>query len=252
MKPPESRFPVLPPEDSRCVWMSAGILSYQLCDRGFECDLCPLDAAMRKHYPGQSSRPAVPAAGAAPGNSTRTALRDDCLYAPGHCWIRMLGPYALRVGLEPSLGSALLDPRAVVLPTSGQRLRRGQACAWVVMDGGTLAVDSPATGIASASNDRLAANPHLLNHEPSDHGWLFEMDWTAASTEKPLFLSPSAAAPLFERDARAFQGLLSRALPGKGSEVGATLADGGEPLRNLAAVIGPSRYFELLRRVYTI
>ena len=41
-----SSYPVSPPEQ-RCVWMSAGILTYQLCDRGFDCANCPLDKAMR-------------------------------------------------------------------------------------------------------------------------------------------------------------------------------------------------------------
>jgi hypothetical protein len=29
--------------------MAAGILSYQLCEREFDCDQCPLDKAMRMH-----------------------------------------------------------------------------------------------------------------------------------------------------------------------------------------------------------
>ncbi len=42
--------PILPPDELRCVWMSAGILSYQLCDRAFDCDHCALDQAMRPHF----------------------------------------------------------------------------------------------------------------------------------------------------------------------------------------------------------
>lgn len=30
-----------------CIWMSAGLVAYKLCDRGFECDGCPFDQAMR-------------------------------------------------------------------------------------------------------------------------------------------------------------------------------------------------------------
>lgn len=249
MKPSDYRFPVLPPEESRCVWMDAGILSYQLCDRAFDCDNCPLDAAMRKHQPGPIPR-VEPPVEPMPGPEARAALREDCRYTRGHCWVRTLSRYTLRVGLEPSLGAALVDPREVVLPAGGQRLRREHACAWVVVDGGTLAIDAPATGITSACNEHLAVNPHLLSQEPFDHGWLFEMDWTAASTEDPLLLTASAAAPHFERHANAFRASLRRAMPGEDSRVGATLADGGEPLRNLAAVIGPRRYFELLRRAF--
>lgn len=31
----------------RCVWMQAGVVGYKLCDREFDCDLCPFDAALR-------------------------------------------------------------------------------------------------------------------------------------------------------------------------------------------------------------
>jgi hypothetical protein len=30
-----------------CVWMSAGLVSFKLCDREGECESCPFDRAMR-------------------------------------------------------------------------------------------------------------------------------------------------------------------------------------------------------------
>ena len=39
-----------------CVWMDAGVLAYKLCDRGFDCSHCPLDAALR----GLSGTPTQP------------------------------------------------------------------------------------------------------------------------------------------------------------------------------------------------
>lgn len=32
---------------TQCVWMQAGVVGYKLCDREFDCDLCPFDAALR-------------------------------------------------------------------------------------------------------------------------------------------------------------------------------------------------------------
>ncbi len=34
-----------------CVWMSAGLVAWKLCDRGFECESCPFDQAMRGALP---------------------------------------------------------------------------------------------------------------------------------------------------------------------------------------------------------
>ena len=30
----------------QCVWMQAGVVGYKLCDREFDCDHCPFDAAL--------------------------------------------------------------------------------------------------------------------------------------------------------------------------------------------------------------
>ena len=46
-----------------CLWMAAGVINYRLCDRQFDCDRCPLDAALRGDTqpmtPSQARRPAA-------------------------------------------------------------------------------------------------------------------------------------------------------------------------------------------------
>jgi hypothetical protein len=32
---------------AECVWMQAGVVSYKLCDRRFDCERCPFDMAIR-------------------------------------------------------------------------------------------------------------------------------------------------------------------------------------------------------------
>lgn len=32
--------------EQQCVWMQAGVVGYKLCDREFDCDRCPFDAAL--------------------------------------------------------------------------------------------------------------------------------------------------------------------------------------------------------------
>ena len=38
---------VMPPGVLPCVWMSAGLVAFKLCDREGECEGCPFDRAMR-------------------------------------------------------------------------------------------------------------------------------------------------------------------------------------------------------------
>ena len=56
--PPLSGAP--PPGVLPCVWMSAGLVSFKLCDREGECEGCPFDRAMRGPTPRCSPRTPVP------------------------------------------------------------------------------------------------------------------------------------------------------------------------------------------------
>ncbi len=38
-------------EPLKCIWMLAGVLTYRLCDREYDCERCPLDAALRETAP---------------------------------------------------------------------------------------------------------------------------------------------------------------------------------------------------------
>ena len=82
---PEPRMP--PPAGALpCVWMSAGLVAYKLCDRGFECDGCPFDQAMRGARPapaGVSGRSRFAAAAAVPATLRPAPPRAPGWDAPG-------------------------------------------------------------------------------------------------------------------------------------------------------------------------
>jgi hypothetical protein len=52
-----SRSPLgtVPAETKECIWMSAGVLSYRLCDRAFDCEHCLLDKALHGGHSGASA-----------------------------------------------------------------------------------------------------------------------------------------------------------------------------------------------------
>ena len=55
MKKVEASFPGfyswMPPEELKCVWMTAGVLTYKLCNRGFDCERCLLHQALSADDP---------------------------------------------------------------------------------------------------------------------------------------------------------------------------------------------------------
>ena len=42
--------------ENRCIWMTAGVISFKLCPLEYDCEHCEFDKAMRGQ-PGDSDRP---------------------------------------------------------------------------------------------------------------------------------------------------------------------------------------------------
>ncbi len=237
-----------PDQELRCIWMSAGILTYRLCDRNFDCDTCLLDAAIRGR-PGQSETSvSLPETQNRTGAETKQ-LRDEYLYTRNHCWIKKIADCRVRVGLEPGLSRVLLGPKAFVFPSEGQRLQRRQTCFWIVVEGGTLPFGSPCTGAVHATNKILIESPHLLASKPFDEGWIVELD-SEEAMESADFLNADKACSVYASDQSRFQMMFSNASHARQLPVGVTMADGGQPLENLAGIMDPARYFSLLRKAF--
>jgi len=240
---------VAPPEDQRCIWMSAGILSYQRCERNLECEHCPLDAALRAQF----GRPGEVGGKVAAGPEVEP-LREDCMYARGFCWVKpcadsQAGAFVVRVGLEPGLASVLPAVHALVMPRSGDRVRAGQPHVWAIVEGGTFTLASPLDGQVRWVNPVLADRPHLAAASPFDEGWLYELEVSVQSPDLAGLLKVGAARREYDLTAARFRSALARALRNAtGNEP--VLADGGAPLRSVPEMVGAERYLELLAEAY--
>lgn len=245
----QQQYPIVPSNELRCVWMTAGVLSYQLCERKFECEQCPLDIALRQRFVSRE---------AALGNTPSTvpvAVNEKShgvmAYGRKHVWVRQEGEDVIRLGLEPGLASVLLSPKAVVLPSLGETVVRNKVCAWIVLDGGTLPIVSPVSGSVIATNTQLSENPHAVCFSPLGQGWLFELAVEAGALKESDLFPASEVARVYADDERRFQALITAEFVRTGTAVGPTLADGGRALASISEMLGPAKYFKLVRNVYT-
>ncbi len=238
---------MIPEGDFRCVWMSAGILSYQLCDRSFDCDHCPLDTAMRQHFL-QPPAPQEHAAGG-PANA-RPGLPPGLRYSRCHFWVKPLTSGRVRVGLEEGLAKALLVPGSIILPIEGEAITTSTPCAWVVQQTKTIPFPSCIDGEVTAVNALLSERPYKIFFHPYDQGWLFEAA-IAPGTLATLMTAEEAAAS-YRNDEQTFREKLRAALGGspQSTMIGATMQDGGEALQDISLMLGPERYFNLLWETY--
>jgi glycine cleavage system H protein len=165
-------------------------------------------------------------------------------------WVRSEGERSARIGIEPGFASALVSPKAIVLPALGEHVVRNNVCSWIVLEGGTLPIVSPMDGKVIATNAHLAENPRAVCLSPLGQGWLFELEVDGGVKEDMNNLAIANVARIYGDDERRFQTLLFAEFTKGGTEVGLTLADGGQALENLAEVLGPTKYFKLVRSVY--
>jgi glycine cleavage system H protein len=115
-------------------------------------------------------------------------------YTKDHEWLRVEGDFAT-VGITPYAQDKLGDLVFVELPGVGTRLGKGATAATVESVKAASDVYAPVTGEVVAINDKLAAEPGLVNTEPMGNGWMFRMK-IAVPAEVDSLLDEAAYAAL--------------------------------------------------------
>jgi glycine cleavage system H protein len=218
--------------------MSAGLVRYKLCDRDFDCERCPLDAALR----GDSEwRQALPT------DQLRSSLAfpDDRRYTAGHLWVEDRGAVA-RVGVDAMAAALLGTPTRLCWAGEG-RVEAGGCAVTLELSYGAVPLASPPAGRALRPNAALGPEPALMVNDPYGAGWLFEVESPRAGGARLVggaLAREQAGLDLRHFRRRAALGLLTDADP-----VGPTMADGGEALTDLRRMLGPRGYLALVREI---
>jgi len=95
-------------------------------------------------------------------------------FTEDHEWLRLEGEVAT-VGITPHAQDKLGDLVFVELPAIGANLDKGAVAARVESVKAASDVYAPVGGEVVAVNERLAAEPGLVNTEPTGNGWIFRM-----------------------------------------------------------------------------
>jgi glycine cleavage system H protein len=232
-------YPVLPGRSQPCVWMVAGLLRYHLCDLEYDCEHCPLDAAMH------GARAASPPAPSEPREEPWERIREGLRYHPLHGWVAESDGGRIRWGIDGVTALFLDRISAVVLPAVGTELAQGKAACWLMDDGELFPLRSPVTGSVALTNPALRGNPTLVSHAPYDAGWLIEIEAGGGSASQPgLCDAAERRAGALRQLQRLQHAAASRLRPPV--PVGPTAQDGGAPLTELRRMLGRARYHRLV------
>lgn len=216
-----------------CVWMDAGVLAFHLCDRGFACEHCPLDAALRGE-PDPSPRRAASA----------WHFPPDRLYAPAHTWVQTIREGWWRSGIDAFAARVLSEVRCVRGSTVC-RVARGDPWCDLELDAGRILVRAPLSCEIRRWNPALERDPWLLNTDPYGAGWIAELE-----PDQPLEMESmrrcDEARTCAEQDARQFRRRVAfRLLSTEPSFESPGFAEAAERL------VGASPFLELARELFS-
>lgn len=227
----------LPSDAQPCVWMTAGLVAWKLCDRGFDCEHCPLDEALR-------GKGAPPECAPLPEPTLHLDFPEDRRYHRLHGWAADAGGGRVRVGFDAFAAHLLDRMTSVVLPAPETRVERGRTACWVADDAELLPLCAPASGRVCATNHLVQEHPGLVASFPYDRGWLYEVE----APEPGLPEDTLSAGQIRSRSEMQMRQLHRRvcASLAPDARVGVTMADGGVRLHDLRRVLGVGRYHRLI------
>ena len=113
---------------------------------------------------------------------------ENLKYTSEHEWVRTPGDAegSVRIGITDFAQDALGDIVYVSLPQVGDNLTAGDTCGELESTKSVSDIYAPVTGEVVATNGALDSTPELVNSDPYEAGWLFEVRVSDASQVEGL------------------------------------------------------------------
>jgi glycine cleavage system H protein len=232
-------YPMIPEKEQRCLWMATGFISYKLCDRNFQCDLCPFDQALKNTEGSGDERQEFEAdlSERSSQDETPVGISGAIFYHPDHCWVKVENPEQARIGIDDLVTQLMSDLRVAILPKIGSAIRQGECCAHIIQSDYIFPVISPLSGSVRSVNPQLKKKPELIIDDPRGEGWLI--------TIKPKNLECDLKNLLFGREALQWYQSKEREIIAKSDSmlkhqmeaVGPTMQDGGVRISRLQDIL---------------
>jgi len=124
----------------------------------------------------------------------------DYRYTKTHEWVRRESDGILTVGITAHAEELLGDIVYVQLPQTELNVIAGEGCCVVESVKAASDIYAPVTGTIRAVNERLAAKPELINHDPYGEGWIFHIHADNANDFDALMDSADYATFVTEED----------------------------------------------------
>jgi len=237
---------------NRCIWMTAGVISFKLCPFDFDCEHCDFDKAMRSHVGSgkitskvkSQRRKALVEPHTFPrshSDSKKPSLfftffsdeLDKGLYLhPAHLWARQIEGQKWKVGVDNLLAYILPPPAKFEFYDLNKDVFRDQMLGKIVTEAGAVFLTSPLSGQLTQTNHRLAQQPELVQQDPYGEGWLAIIKWSQKHSELENLYTGLTGRRFLENEAQHLNFLL-RHRGIDANNIGETQSDGGVRIKYL-------------------
>ncbi|WP_100444392.1 glycine cleavage system protein GcvH [Glycomyces xiaoerkulensis] len=103
-------------------------------------------------------------------------IPEQLRYTAEHEWIEQREGGTVRVGITDFAQNSLGDVVFVQLPEAGAEVRSGDVIGEVESTKSVSDVYAPVTGKILTCNDELSESPELVNSDPYQAGWMFDIE----------------------------------------------------------------------------
>ena len=239
-----------PGTENRCVWMTSGLISYKLCPHNYKCEECMFDRVMRNESSAMIRRPGVDAALAADLSlieSTASSRIDSaCFYHKNHCWVKVINPCEVTIGINGILSRLIYDIKTVILPKQGEPVSRDQFFAHIIQEKHIVPVISPVNGTIISINPDIVSNPSLLKDYPQEKGWLVSIKPHNLENDLRSLYFGGKAIEWYKSMEKSVSEAIHAAYSINGAELGPTMQDGGEFSLNPSDMLSPEQYYKII------
>jgi glycine cleavage system H lipoate-binding protein len=253
-------------EELPCIWVSAGVLSYRLCDRNYDCEGCELYHALRgrpggRNEPGQLYSDRRDSLRSSPTErvvdemvtsylyrlGSGCELHLDWPYSASHFWLHQLEDGNIAIGLDCNLLRMLFPSDDITLPHVGVLTRRGEPCGWITRGRLAVPLTAPISGTVGAVNDAYVERLKEPRPVCGSGEWLLNLTPDEALADVPGLYRSEDTLVWYLRKIQLVKHHLRAALNAADVQaLGVTLADGGELNWDLEEVLGRDRFEALV------
>jgi len=261
-------YQLIPKEDLKCVWMTAGLLTYKLCKYDLQCEKCPLDWELRnlsaapshgsaasqewKQVNSQEVRPTAPGRKGSSGGDvltedlSRLNINGSLFYHPGHTWVKVEKADEVRIGVDSFLGKMIGKVKVIVLPLSGGRVLQGDTLCSIIQEEGILRIVFPVSGSILSVNQKLKDEPALLTKDPLGEGFLLTLQPKNLQRDQKHLFYGEAALSWHQKELERFKTAIVSELSPDQNGLGITMQDGEIRLGDIEKLIDTERYIQLV------